>query len=61
MRLAIGRTIHWASDQLHLLAHWIIGDPDWRARNGTQHDPAASPFQDPILEEIQLNRDRRRR
>jgi len=34
MRQLLGRLVHYVSDELHLLAHWIIGDESWRARNG---------------------------
>ena len=36
IRQSIGESIHAFSDGLHLLAHRVIGDPDWRARNGEQ-------------------------
>lgn len=32
--MALGTFVHWISDRLHLLAHWLIRDPEWRARNG---------------------------
>lgn len=34
MRQVLGWIVHYVSDELHLLAHWITGDPEWRARNG---------------------------
>jgi hypothetical protein len=30
----VGRAVHWLSDQLHLVAHFLIHDDGWRARNG---------------------------
>ena len=30
----MGKLLHRFSDRLHLWAHALIGDPDWRARNG---------------------------
>lgn len=38
MRLRIGSAIHALSDWLHLLAHRMIDDSDWRARNGLDLD-----------------------
>lgn len=34
LRQRLGGFAHKASDALHLLAHALIGDDDWRARNG---------------------------
>jgi hypothetical protein len=34
MRRRAGHLVHWISDKFHLAAHWLIDDPDWRARNG---------------------------
>jgi hypothetical protein len=34
MRLLIGGALHVLSDWIHLLSHRVLGDPDWRARNG---------------------------
>jgi hypothetical protein len=30
----VGVLVHRVSDWLHLLAHRLINDPDWRMRNG---------------------------
>lgn len=34
MRRTAGAWIHRLSDVLHVWAHWLHGDPDWRIRNG---------------------------
>lgn len=34
LRQVLGGWAHKASDGLHLIAHALVGDDDWRARNG---------------------------
>lgn len=36
VNLHLGGLVHWLSDELHLLAHRLIGDPEWRARNSPE-------------------------
>jgi hypothetical protein len=34
MRKLLGHLVHYLSDELRLVAHWLIADPEWRQRNG---------------------------
>jgi hypothetical protein len=45
VRRYLGGLVHWLSDELHLLAHRLIGDPEWRARNGPVDPVGPPPFQ----------------
>jgi hypothetical protein len=31
MKRRLGIALHWLSDSLHVVAHRLIGDSDWRA------------------------------
>ena len=52
----LGVALHAFSDRLHVWAHRLMGDPEWRARNGVEAEDFAETTRTMIRASVVLKR-----
>lgn len=52
----LGVALHGLSDRLHVWAHRLMGDPEWRARNGVDAEDLSEALRTMLRASVVLKR-----